>query len=162
MHLEIIFKDPNRKKTFLSKTKTLCAVILSYHLLTWFTGCPFRFFFGISCPGCGMTRALLAALRLDFAAAFSYHPLFFLLPFFLLGYYLDPWINWSRHYLLLGSVAALFVFTYLVLPAVPSRSGCNLAPGFRNPLKTILSSFKYKTSGIDFSVIFTEIHPGSF
>ena len=61
-----------------------------------------------------MTRALLAALRLDFAAAFSYHPLFFLLPFFLLGYYLDPWINWSRHYLLLGSVAALFVFTYLV------------------------------------------------
>ena len=41
-------------------------------------------------------------------------PLFFLLPFFLLGYYLDPWINWSRHYLLLGSVAALFVFTYLV------------------------------------------------
>ena len=93
MHLEIIFKDPNRKKIFLSKTKTLCAVILSYHLLTWFTGCPFRFFFGISCPGCGMTRAL---------------------PFFLLGYYLDPWINWSRHYLLLGSVAALFVFTYLV------------------------------------------------
>ena len=51
MHLEIIFKDPNRKKIFLSKTKTLCAVILSYHLLTWFTGCPFRFFFGISCPG---------------------------------------------------------------------------------------------------------------
>ena len=44
MHLEIIFKDPNRKKIFLSKTKTLCAVILSYHLLTWFTGCPFRFF----------------------------------------------------------------------------------------------------------------------
>ena len=37
-----------------------------------------------------------------------------MLPFFLLGYYLDPWINWSRHYLLLGSVAALFVFTYLV------------------------------------------------
>ena len=101
MHLEIIFKDPNRKKKFLSKTKTLCAVILSYHLLTWFTGCPFRFFFGISCPGCGMTRALLAALRLDFAAAFSYHPLFFLLPFFLLGYYLE-------------SVAALFVLTYLV------------------------------------------------
>ena len=37
MHLEIIFKDPNRKKIFLSKTKTLCAVILSYHLLTWFS-----------------------------------------------------------------------------------------------------------------------------
>lgn len=85
MHLEIIFKDPNRKKIFLSKTKTLCAVILSYHLLTWFTGCPFRFFFGISCPGCGMTRALLAALRLDFAAAFSYHPVVFPAAVFPLG-----------------------------------------------------------------------------
>ena len=97
MHLEIIFKDPNRKKIFLSKTKTLCAVILSYH------------------------------------------PLFFLLPFFLLGYYLDPWINWSRHYLLLGSVAALFVFTYLVRllflhdPVVTwhPASGTLLKPFFR-------------------------------
>ena len=140
MHLEIIFKDPNRKKIFLSKTKTLCAVILSYHLLTWFTGCPFRFFFGISCPGCGMTRALLAALRLDFAAAFSYHPS----------------LPSSR-------ICSCPLCAHLPgSPAVPSRSGCNLAPGFRNPLKTILSSFKYKTSGIDFSVIFTEIHPGSF
>lgn len=50
MHLEIIFKDPNRKKILLSKTKTLCAVILSYHLLTWFTGCPFRFFSASPAP----------------------------------------------------------------------------------------------------------------
>ena len=114
MHLENIFKDSNRGKIFLSKTKTLSAVIISYYLLTWFTGCPFRFFFGISCPGCGMTRALLAALHLDFAAAFSYHPLFFLLPFFLLSYYLEPHINRSRHYILLSSVAALFVLTWLV------------------------------------------------
>ncbi len=76
------FQKIPTEKIFLSKTKTLCAVILSYHLLTWFTGCPFRFFSASPAPGCGMTRALLAALRLDFAAAFSYHPLFFLLPFF--------------------------------------------------------------------------------
>ncbi len=37
--------------------------------------CPVRCFFGIPCPGCGMTRALLSALRLDFSAAFAYHPL---------------------------------------------------------------------------------------
>ena len=39
-------------------------------------GCVFRLMTGIPCPGCGMTRAWLAALRLDFAAAFAYHPLF--------------------------------------------------------------------------------------
>ena len=37
--------------------------------------CPIKFITGISCPGCGMTRALIHALRLDFASAFFYHPL---------------------------------------------------------------------------------------
>ena len=36
--------------------------------------CPIKYLLGISCPGCGMTRALLAALRLDLAAAFGYNP----------------------------------------------------------------------------------------
>lgn len=43
-------------------------------------GCVFRLMTGIPCPGCGMTRAWLAALRLDFTAAFAYHPLFWVVP----------------------------------------------------------------------------------
>lgn len=43
-------------------------------------GCIFRFMTGIPCPGCGMTRAWLAVLRLDFAAAIAYHPLFWVVP----------------------------------------------------------------------------------
>lgn len=43
-------------------------------------GCVFRLMTGIPCPGCGMTRAWLAALRLDFAAAIAYHPLFWAVP----------------------------------------------------------------------------------
>lgn len=45
-------------------------------LLQHATACPIKFFTGVSCPGCGMTRAMLAALRLDFGAALQYHPLF--------------------------------------------------------------------------------------
>ena len=45
-------------------------------------GCPIKFITGISCPGCGMSRACLALLRLDFASAFYYHPLFWLVPAF--------------------------------------------------------------------------------
>lgn len=41
---------------------------------------------GIPCPTCGMTRAWLAAFRLDFAAAFSQHPMFWSIP--VLGLYL--------------------------------------------------------------------------
>lgn len=37
--------------------------------------CPVKYLTGISCAGCGMSRALLSALRLDLSAAFYYHPL---------------------------------------------------------------------------------------
>jgi hypothetical protein len=40
-----------------------------------FPTCGLRAMLGIPCPGCGMTRALLAAARLDWAAAMRWHPL---------------------------------------------------------------------------------------
>lgn len=47
-------------------------------------GCPILFFTGVSCPGCGMTRAYFSLLRLDFSAALGNHPLFPLPPILLL------------------------------------------------------------------------------
>lgn len=40
--------------------------------------CPIKFVTGISCAGCGITRAWLSLLRGDLAAAVSFHPLFWL------------------------------------------------------------------------------------
>lgn len=37
--------------------------------------CPLRFFLGIPCPFCGMTRAFLCVLAGDFAKSFYFHPL---------------------------------------------------------------------------------------
>ena len=52
-----------------------------YAVLIWRdTTCLFRTIFHIPCPGCGMTHALLAALRLDWAEAWSCHPMFWSLP----------------------------------------------------------------------------------
>ncbi len=39
----------------------------------WFFPCPLKFFFGIDCPACGLTRSTLAALCLDFNISLSYH-----------------------------------------------------------------------------------------
>lgn len=65
---------------------TLClalgATALALYLLD--LGCVFKGITGLSCPGCGMTRAWLAALRLDLAAAVAYHPLFWTVPIALL------------------------------------------------------------------------------
>ncbi len=62
----------------------LAVVATLVALFSWiFDGiCPTYTLFDVCCPFCGMTRAHLAALRLDFTAAFSYHPAFFAgLPF---------------------------------------------------------------------------------
>ncbi len=51
-------------------------------LIFWYfeIPCLFKQFFGISCPGCGMSRAVLSAIKFDFASAFSYHPMVWSLP----------------------------------------------------------------------------------
>lgn len=45
-------------------------------LLVTDIGCPFRFLLGVSCPGCGMTRAWLAFLTGDVERALALNPLF--------------------------------------------------------------------------------------
>ena len=42
--------------------------------------CPVQHFTGIPCPGCGLSRAAVALLRLDFDTAFRYHPMVYILP----------------------------------------------------------------------------------
>lgn len=70
--------------TFLRKNKStievVLAIIVVYAILfATGIGCPIKYLTGISCAGCGMTRAMLSAVRLDFQGAFYYHPLFFLM-----------------------------------------------------------------------------------
>ena len=44
-------------------------------------GCPFYYVFGIPCPTCGTTRALICLFRLDIKGYLSYNPAaLFLLP----------------------------------------------------------------------------------
>jgi len=80
---------------FLKRHSALLIKLGALILILLFYRCPFRWIFRIDCPGCGMTRALMAALRLDFAAAFTYHPLFWLFgPIFLYFLFYDEIRNW--------------------------------------------------------------------
>jgi hypothetical protein len=53
----------------------------------FFPACPFRMLTGLSCPGCGVTRALHQIVHGHFAAAFMLNPLFLIsIPFILIAF----------------------------------------------------------------------------
>lgn len=57
-------------------TKLILIIGIIGFLLVSFYKCPYDYIFGISCPGCGMTRAFIALFHLDIVGAFHFHPLF--------------------------------------------------------------------------------------
>lgn len=63
------------KKEIEEHLKLIC-IFLVIFLIYMFTGCPIKLFTGVSCAGCGMTRAYFSLLHLNFRDAFYYHLLF--------------------------------------------------------------------------------------
>ena len=100
-----------------NKSKPIIAVmtvILFYAVLQLFgITCPIKFLTGISCAGCGMTRAWLCLLRGDIAQAFYYHPLFLLPPTAVIILLLRNKISKKFLYCLLFIITAIFVIVYL-------------------------------------------------
>lgn len=95
--------------------KAIFAIVLFYAGIELLgVTCPIRFVTGISCAGCGMSRAWLALLRLDISSAFAYHPLFWLpVPVALLFWFrrrVPKWVYRGG----LGAAAGLFCIVYVV------------------------------------------------
>lgn len=106
----------------LSRIKVLLLIFLVYLILNLFgMGCPIKFFTGISCPGCGMTRSVWAAMRFQFQEAFYYHPLFFLVPIifilFLFEYRFNPrFIKYAW-----AIILSVFILTYIIRLTLPQN-----------------------------------------
>ena len=64
-------------KKFLHKHALLICIAL-YATILYVTGigCPIRTFFGVPCPTCGMTSAVIKLFSLDISGAFKCHLLF--------------------------------------------------------------------------------------
>ncbi len=67
----------------------ILAICVLYGILYALTGrgCPIKFLTGVSCPGCGMTRACVCLAKGDIRSAWDFHPLF-PLPFIFAAVYL--------------------------------------------------------------------------
>lgn len=104
---------PQWKTKLLVAAGYLCTVALFY---VYKLPCVFQAAFGIPCPGCGMTRAVLAALRLDLAAAFGYHAMFWSMPVLFLYFLFDQGLFrnkcWDR--LVLWGICIGFAANWLI------------------------------------------------
>ncbi len=76
----------NRKRRLLSLVLFLAVFAVYSVTFTVLFGhaCPLALVFGVPCPACGMTRAVLLLCRGDFSGAFSMHPLVYSLPLLVL------------------------------------------------------------------------------
>ena len=95
---------------------SIAAAVIVFIVL--FYKCPFYYFFGVPCPGCGLTQAHLAALRLDFVSAFKCHPLFFI-PVPVILYFahkrvLKKRLSSKLETVLLCVISGLFVLVYVL------------------------------------------------
>lgn len=79
--------------------------------------CPIRMATGVSCAGCGMTRAYLSLFHGNIPGAFHYHPLFLLPPFAVVWICFEPKIpkHVYRIVFAIGLVAYIGVYIYRLL-----------------------------------------------
>lgn len=76
-------------------------------------GCPIKYLTGVSCAGCGMTRALWAATRMHFVDAYHYHPLWPLVIIWIPIWFFRKKINKNLFKVLVGITVLAFILVYL-------------------------------------------------
>ena len=67
-----------KSRTIIDAAIVVAAIIVFFVIIK--IPCPFRLLTGVSCLGCGMTRAYLSAVQFDFLKACYYHPLWPFVP----------------------------------------------------------------------------------
>lgn len=86
---------------------------IAYILLDYYgISCVFLKILGFPCIGCGMTRAFLALLRLDFYAAIRYNIIVFFMPYIFLYIFLD--LKKKIYTILLSAVGILVIINWII------------------------------------------------
>lgn len=107
-------------KEFLKKHSSLIQAILFIVIgvIVFFVfklPCPSQYLFGVSCPGCGMTRAFLAAFSGDIARSFMMHPFWIaLIPCVVVGFILHLKKKEKAFYIFTVSAIVVYIGVWVV------------------------------------------------
>lgn len=93
---------------------SVAVVVVLYVILESFgVTCPIKYITGISCAGCGMSRAWIALLHFNIHDAFMYHPLFFLPPVVVIVMLLKSKINIKIYKIIIFTIIIMFAIVYI-------------------------------------------------
>lgn len=84
-------------------------------------GCPIKFLTGISCAGCGMTRAWWCLCHGDLHRACYYHPLFWLPIFATFVILLRKRFSEKTYHFLIGGMCVLALVVYVIRFFIPNQ-----------------------------------------
>ena len=101
------------------KTKLLAIPLLFLFYLIMYalnTSCIIKSILGFSCPGCGMTRAIISAMKLDFVTAFTFHSMFWSLPILILYFVYDGRLfnNRKLKSVVIKAIASGFLLNWII------------------------------------------------
>lgn len=113
-------KCGEKTKRILTSAAAIAVIAVFYYAV----GCPIRWLTGISCPSCGMTRAVFSLLTFDLGAAFYYHPLVFLLPIALITYLFRKRLPKKLTQVLFWLFIAVFIAVYVYRILSGSEIAC--------------------------------------
>ena len=114
-HLVLLTLESKRGNMMSDFIKGMIVVIVLYIFLSLIgIGCPIKFMTGISCAGCGMTRAWKCFLTGNIQGAFYYHPLFFSPIFFILLLLFKKKIPEAIYKAVITGLLVIFLVVYVV------------------------------------------------
>lgn len=98
-------------------------------LIYKYIGCPIRFLTGVSCPGCGMTRAVIALLKFDPKTAYQYHPMIIIMPLIGVWCFVSSRLSKRMNYIITVMTAILLAVCYAER-IIEGKITVNISDGF--------------------------------
>lgn len=112
--MEYVQKMRERKKIILECiTIGIALGLYVFVIKVMGVGCPIKYFTGVSCAGCGMTRAWAELLHMNIKEAFYYHPLFGVPIVCLIAFIWKDKISEKKYKLLWWSVVVIAMCVYI-------------------------------------------------
>lgn len=108
-------------KHYIVKAAVITGITVIAAAIMYFLGigCIWRYFFGIKCLGCGMTRAMLCFFRGDITGAFHCHYMFFSLPILFLYILFDGKLFRNKY---INNIVLILLLTGFIINYVFNNS----------------------------------------